>query len=85
MAELLFPKILWKDISSILKKKKVMQLYNIEQSLVGVIHAFCLDFPPLEYIPIIPPHSTYLIVLGIAQGKIIDVYNDKDIATQFVF
>ena len=36
---------------------------------------FFLDFPPLEYIPIIPPHSAYVIVLV---GKIIDVDNDME-------
>ena len=28
---------------------------------IGEIHAFCLDFPPLENITTIPPRSTYVI------------------------
>ena len=53
---------------------------------MGRIHAFCLDSPPLEYIPTITPRSTYIYV-----GRIIDVYNDKYVvqltivAAQFVF
>ena len=29
---------------------------------MGQFHAFCIYFVPLEYIPTIPPHSTYVIV-----------------------
>ena len=45
---------------------------------MGGIRVFCLNFPPLEYILTLQTHSTYVIVL---LGKIIDVYNDKGVAT----
>ena len=42
---------------------------------------FCLDFPPLEYIPTKPPHSTYVIIYLLRKRKIIDVYINKGFDT----
>ena len=43
--------MLWKEV---LEEKQLSPL--------GGIHVFCLNFPPLEYILTIPPHSRYIIV-----------------------
>ena len=45
---------------------------------MGIICAFCLDFPLLEYVPTIPPHSTTSFFCYYDKGKIIGVYNNKD-------
>ena len=50
-------------IMTIKNQNQSYSLYgNLEtSSLQWVIHVFCLDFAPLEYIPTIPPHSTYVM------------------------
>ena len=48
---------------------------------LGHSHAFCLVFVPLEYIPTIPPHFTYVIVF---LGETIDVYIEGDICGNII-